>query len=112
VFATQNATVLNKVEEGARKRENGKDRQDGNEKREEISQRRESQGRGEGRGRKKRGERSKRGDQESRGMVIQFLGVTSVRGPRRRNFVSVTPVHPEFGWTGVTLTKFITLRLP
>jgi hypothetical protein len=94
VFTPQNATVRNKVEEGARKTEKGKNRKEGNEKREERSQRRERQGRGEGRGRKKRGERSKKRDQESQGMVIQFLGVTSARVPRRKHFICITLRFP------------------
>ena len=83
-----------------------KEREEGGEK----SEKREAGGGG---GKVEKEERREK-ERESRvsGMVIQFLGVTFARGPRHRNFMSVTPVHPEFGWAGVTLTKFITLRLP
>ncbi len=50
MFTPQNATVRNKVEEGARKTEKGKGRKEGNEKREERSQRREAKEGGGGRG--------------------------------------------------------------
>ena len=91
MFTPQNATVRNKVEEGARKREKwkrhkGRKREEGGEK----SEKREAGGGG---GKVEKEERREK-ERESRvsGMVIQFLGVTFARGPRHRNFVNVTPV--------------------